>query len=103
VLETEDVARAMAEGGPFALGWWRRRVRGSGGPALSPESFGHSGFAGGSLWIDPARSRVFVLLAHRMSPAIDMNRWRRRFHAAAARALAASEARETTATLEAEL
>jgi CubicO group peptidase (beta-lactamase class C family) len=88
LLHREDVAAALAGGGPFALGWWRRRSRGGGGgPALSAGSFGHTGFAGGSLWIDPHRSRVFVLLAHRVDPATNLNRWRRRFHAATARAL----------------
>jgi CubicO group peptidase (beta-lactamase class C family) len=85
LLHEESVARALAGSGPFALGWWRRRHRGSGGPALSPSAFGHSGFAGGSLWIDPACGRVLVLLAHRTGPAVNMNRWRRRFHAAALR------------------
>ncbi|HYL05252.1 MAG TPA: serine hydrolase domain-containing protein [Thermoanaerobaculia bacterium] len=87
VLHNEAVAAALAGGGPFALGWWRRRHRGAGGPALSAGSFGHTGFAGGSLWIDPRQSRVFVLLAHRVDPESNMNRWRRRFHAAATRAV----------------
>jgi CubicO group peptidase (beta-lactamase class C family) len=87
LLDRGTVAAALAGGGPFALGWWRRRHRGSGGAALSPLSYGHSGFAGGSLWIDPQASRVFVLLAHRLDSASNMNRWRRRFHAAAGRAL----------------
>ncbi|HXO26949.1 MAG TPA: serine hydrolase domain-containing protein, partial [Thermoanaerobaculia bacterium] len=92
LLHKEDVAAALAGGGPFALGWWRRRSRGgAGGPALSAGSFGHTGFAGGSLWIDPRRSRVLVLLAHRVDPATNLNRWRRRFHAAAARALPAAD------------
>lgn len=93
LLHKEDVAAALAGGGSFTLGWWRRRSRGGGGgPALSAGSFGHTGFAGGSLWIDPRRSRVFVLLAHRVDPASNLNRWRRRFHAAAARALPAADA-----------
>jgi CubicO group peptidase (beta-lactamase class C family) len=92
LLHREDVAAALAGGGPFALGWWRRRSRGGGGgPALSAGSFGHTGFAGGSLWIDPRRERVLVLLAHRVDPATNLNRWRRRFHAAAARALPAAD------------
>jgi len=91
LLHEEAVAAALAGGGSFALGWWRRRSRGGGGgPALSAGSFGHTGFAGGSLWIDPRQSRVFVLLAHRVDPASNLNRWRRRFHAAAARAFPAS-------------
>ncbi|HEY6324054.1 MAG TPA: serine hydrolase domain-containing protein [Thermoanaerobaculia bacterium] len=92
LLHKEDIAAALAGGGPFALGWWRRRSHGGGGgPALSAGSFGHTGFAGGSLWIDPSRPRVFVLLAHRVDPATNLNRWRRRFHAAAARALLAAD------------
>jgi CubicO group peptidase (beta-lactamase class C family) len=87
LLHNEAVAAALAGGGPFALGWWRRRVRGGGGgPALSAGSYGHTGFAGGSLWLDPPRSRVFVLLGHRADPSVNLNRWRRRFHAAAVRA-----------------
>lgn len=83
LLEREAVAKALT-GRPFLLGWWRRTLRGSAGPALSPGSFGHTGFAGGSLWIDPEKSRVLVLLTHRTSPESDINRWRRRFHALAA-------------------
>jgi serine-type D-Ala-D-Ala carboxypeptidase len=91
LLDKETVAGALAGGGPFALGWWRRRYRGSGGPGLSPMAFGHSGFAGGSLWIDPPRSRVLVLLAHRIEPSTNLNRWRRRFHSAVARTMQAGE------------
>jgi CubicO group peptidase (beta-lactamase class C family) len=95
LLHNEAVAAALGGGGPFALGWWRRRVRGgAGGRALPAGSYGHTGFAGGSLWIDPPRSRIFVLLAHRLEPATNMNRWRRRFHAAAARAFPGNMALE---------
>ncbi len=80
LLKPEAVAAALEGGGPFALGWWRRTLRGSAGRALPPASFGHTGFAGGSLWIDPEERRVLVLLSHRTEPSCDMNRWRRRFH-----------------------
>jgi CubicO group peptidase (beta-lactamase class C family) len=83
LLKQEAVANALT-GRPFLLGWWRRTLRGSAGPALPPGSFGHTGFAGGSLWIDPEQQRVLVLLTHRTSPGSDINRWRRRFHALAA-------------------
>jgi CubicO group peptidase (beta-lactamase class C family) len=91
LLQKEAVATALAppEGEPagrLTLGWWCRRHRGAGGPALSSLSYGHTGFAGGSLWIDPLQARVFVLLAHRIEPASDLHRWRRRFHAVATRA-----------------
>ncbi|MES1241255.1 MAG: serine hydrolase domain-containing protein [Acidobacteriota bacterium] len=83
LLKPEAAAKAVT-GRPFLLGWWRRTLRGSAGPALPPGSFGHTGFAGGSLWIDPAQQRVYVLLTHRTSPDTDFNRQRRRFHALAA-------------------
>lgn len=87
LLKQVSVDAALKGGGPFALGWWRRRLRNSAGRALSPTAFGHTGFAGNSLWIDPERRRVFVLLGSRLDPAMDMNRWRRAFHAVAVRAL----------------
>ena len=90
LFSPEAKARALAWGsGLYALGWVRRNVLGSAGPALGPDSFGHSGFAGGSLWIDPDASdaseggRLLALLGARTDPAVDMNAWRRRFHALA--------------------
>ncbi|MEZ5313795.1 MAG: hypothetical protein R2862_09175 [Thermoanaerobaculia bacterium] len=44
--------RALAGGGGYGLGWARWSAEGSSGPALAPASFGHTGFTGGSLWID---------------------------------------------------
>lgn len=38
------------------------------GELLTPGSFGHTGFTGTSLWIDTARSLVFVLLTNRVHP-----------------------------------
>ena len=87
LLKPVSVDAALRGRGPFALGWWRRRLRNSAGRALSPTAFGHTGFAGNSLWIDPEKRRVFVLLGSRLDPAMDMNRWRRQFHEAAVRAL----------------
>jgi len=86
LLKPEGVAAALAGGGRFALGWWRRSLRGSAGRALSPSSFGFTGFAGDSFWIDPLGpkgGRIFVLLGSRIDPFMDINRWRRRFHSAA--------------------
>ncbi|HEY2295041.1 MAG TPA: serine hydrolase [Thermoanaerobaculia bacterium] len=83
LLKPEGVAAALGGGGRFALGWWRRSLRGSAGKALSPSAFGFTGFAGNSFWIDPEKGRIFVLLGSRIDPFIDINRWRRRFHSAA--------------------
>jgi len=58
------------------------------GVALSPETFGHNGFTGTSVWIDPRAGRVLVLLTNRVHPEVrddvDMNEIRREFHASAA-------------------
>jgi len=54
------------------------------GTRMSPESFGHNGFTGTSLWIDPAMDRIFVLLTNRTHahplPFVNINSVRRRFH-----------------------
>jgi CubicO group peptidase (beta-lactamase class C family) len=54
------------------------------GVNLSPESFGHNGFTGTSLWIDPVKERVFVLLTNRTHnhplPFVNINSVRRHFH-----------------------
>ena len=51
---------------------------------LSKDSFGHLGFTGTSLWIDPQRERIFVLLTNRTHarplPFANINPARRRFH-----------------------
>lgn len=54
------------------------------GSKMSPESFGHTGFTGTSLWIDPVKDRVFVLLTNRTHnhplPFVNINSVRRKFH-----------------------
>ncbi|MEO8503684.1 MAG: serine hydrolase domain-containing protein [Acidobacteriota bacterium] len=92
LLRPRDVAASIAgPQGAYALGWARRRVAGSAGPALSAGAFGHTGSTGTSLWIDPEADLVAVLLAHRTSASSDFNHWRRAFHRSA-RALAGSRA-----------
>lgn len=84
LLRREEVERSLTGRGPYALGWFRRRARGSAGPALGRRAFGLPGFPGVSLWIDPDTELVAVLLAHRRRGAPGLNPWRRRFHALAA-------------------
>ncbi|NOT48239.1 MAG: serine hydrolase [Acidobacteria bacterium] len=61
------------------------------GTKMSPESFGHNGFTGTSLWIDPVKDRIFVLLTNRTHnhplPFVNINSVRRRFHDLAIEAL----------------
>ncbi len=52
----------------WALGWDTPSVRSSSGTRLSPESFGHLGYTGTSLWIDPVKELEVVLLSNRVHP-----------------------------------
>ncbi|MGC2238155.1 MAG: serine hydrolase domain-containing protein [Pyrinomonadaceae bacterium] len=58
------------------------------GAALSKDSFGHLGFTGTSLWIEPERERIFIFLTNRTHarelPFVNINSTRRRFHELAA-------------------
>ena len=66
------------EGTDRALGWDARdhgdaEERGDPGPAgidapFSASAFGHTGFTGTSLWIDPARDLYVILLTNRVNP-----------------------------------
>jgi CubicO group peptidase (beta-lactamase class C family) len=51
-----------------ALGWDTPGNPSSSGKFFSPESIGHLGYAGTSLWIDPTRSLAVVLLTNRTWP-----------------------------------
>jgi CubicO group peptidase (beta-lactamase class C family) len=52
-------------GSSRALGWDTMLPTSSCGTRMSAKAFGHVGFTGTSLWIDPARDRYFVLLTNR--------------------------------------
>ena len=60
--------RTNVSGSSRALGWDTMLPTSSCGTMLSPESIGHTGFTGTSLWIDPAADRYFVLLTNRVHP-----------------------------------
>jgi CubicO group peptidase (beta-lactamase class C family) len=65
----------LVPGSTRALGWDTPSERGSAGTRLSPSSFGHTGFTGTSLWIDPERHLAIVLLSNRVNPTRDNARW----------------------------
>ena len=49
------------------LGWMRRSIKEtSSGHYFSPESFGHTGYTGTSLWVDPDRQLVVSLMTNRV-------------------------------------
>jgi CubicO group peptidase (beta-lactamase class C family) len=85
------VARATRKtdvpGSSRALGWDTMLPTSSCGTRLSPSAFGHTGFTGTSLWIDPVFDRYFVLLTNRAcggGTPEELQRVRRAFHDAAA-------------------
>jgi CubicO group peptidase (beta-lactamase class C family) len=59
---------------------------GSTGTALSESAIGHLGFTGTSMWIDPERAAIYILLSNRVHPSRHDQRirsLRQRFHALA--------------------
>ena len=51
-----------------ALGWETPNGTNSAGHRLSPRAFGHTGFTGTSMWIDPSRDLFVILLTNRVNP-----------------------------------
>ena len=61
----------LVAGSSRALGWDTPSPGSSAGTRLSAESFGHTGFTGTSIWVDPTRALVVVLLSNRVNPTRD--------------------------------
>ena len=75
--------KSTVPGSSRALGWDTMLPTSSCGTRMSPAAFGHVGFTGTSLWIDPLRDRYFVLLANRVrggGTLDEMRTVRRAFH-----------------------
>ncbi len=51
-----------------ALGWDTPSRGSSAGRYFSPQSYGHTGFTGTSIWIDPVKKLYVVLLTNRVNP-----------------------------------
>lgn len=62
-------------GSSRALGWDTPSDESSAGTKMSRASFGHTGFTGTSIWIDPSRELVVVVLSNRVHPTRANNRW----------------------------
>lgn len=75
LVQTFTHRQDLVPGSSRALGWDTPSPGGSAGRLLSRRSFGHTGFTGTSLWIDPDRSLAIVLLSNRVNPARDNPRW----------------------------
>jgi serine-type D-Ala-D-Ala carboxypeptidase len=68
LLRTFITRRADVPGSSRALGWDTMLPTSSCGTRMSPRAFGHTGFTGTSLWIDPDRGIYIVLLSNRVHP-----------------------------------
>ena len=71
-----------------SLGWQLAATKDStAGTDLPPDSFGHNGFTGTSVWIDAEQRRIFILLTNRTHarelPFANINAVRRRFNSLA--------------------
>ena len=77
----EELSRADAGFFPPTESAWSPR---SSGELLSSSSFGHTGFTGTSIWIDPGHDLVAVLLTNATHPRVELdkpvNALRARFH-----------------------
>ena len=73
ILRPETVAlftrrESTPPGTSRALGWDTPSAPSQSGKYFSPQSFGHLGYTGTSLWIDPARQLSITLLTNRTWP-----------------------------------
>lgn len=71
ILRPETLARWTARQGPHssrALGWDTPSGTSSAGRYFSARSFGHTGFTGTSMWMDPERGLFVILLTNRVNP-----------------------------------
>ena len=67
-LEEFVTRRPDVPGSSRALGWDTMLPTSSCGTKMSPRAFGHTGFTGTSLWIDPENDVYVVLLTNRVHP-----------------------------------
>ena len=58
----------VVEGSSRCLGWDSPDGKASGGVFLSDNSFGHTGYTGTSLWIDPENDMFVILLTNAVHP-----------------------------------
>ena len=71
ILQPMTVATWTARqrpGSSRALGWDTPSGSSSAGRFFGPRAFGHTGFTGTSIWIDPERGLFVVLLTNRVNP-----------------------------------
>ncbi len=86
----EDFTTRHDETSSRALGWDTPSERSSGGDYITAEAFGHTGYTGTSIWMDPELDLWVVLLTNRVHPTRENQKHvpvRRAVHNAAAQAI----------------
>jgi len=80
IVSRATIERFTAElrvpGSSRAYGWEKPTAENSAGAHLSPLAFGHTGFTGTSMWIDPAQKLFVILLTNRVHPTRENNQIR---------------------------
>ena len=77
----------IIQGDSRCLGWDSPSGKASGGVYLSNASYGHTGFTGTSLWIDPENDMIVILLTNAVHPDRESKTpnyfdWRQKIHSA---------------------
>jgi CubicO group peptidase (beta-lactamase class C family) len=89
--ETVKLFLSPVAGADRLLGWDRKSPQGSSaGELFSARSFGHTGFTGTSIWVDPERDLFVIFLTNRVYPTranMRISAVRRELHDAVARAV----------------
>ena len=60
--------QGIPPGSSRALGWDTPSENSSAGTKMGPNAFGHTGFTGTSIWMDPDRDLFIILLTNRVNP-----------------------------------
>lgn len=72
VFDADALTRVTAVQKPAlshrAIGWETANGANSGGQRMSRRAFGHTGFTGTSIWMDPERDVFIILLTNRVNP-----------------------------------
>lgn len=92
-------ANMLEEENSRCLGWDSPSKTSSGGVYLSPNSFGHTGYTGTSIWIDPDNQIFVILLTNAVHPDRSYKypnyfNWRQRIHSAVYESLGFTEITE---------
>ena len=64
----DHFTRRQSDAASRALGWDTPSERSSAGDYFSARSFGHTGYTGTSIWVDPTQQLGVVLLTNRVNP-----------------------------------